>query len=526
MRWSSGESRPAQRRGVVVGEPQLRLGVLLVQREVAPQEVQAAPLPVELAGQLAGAVAARDALDDVVGDLERPLAGHQQPFDRGGPGESPVGQPGRPALTRLEGVLVEVAAHVVVQLVEAQRVAVPRADVEVRRRAGLRRVGQDRDDRGHHVVDRDDVDDGVARGGELRQLAASVGQDQRLRHLEALDPARVGALEGGLDDARAHDRDAVTGGGVRLDDPLAHRLGEGVAVGPAQAAGPFGAHPHELLLDPVAAGPARWRPRRSAALPSSAPSRPCVARSPARRRCGCGARSHDAGPGPRPARPRGRRGGRRAPRARARDGDRRRRPSRRAGSGLAPTGVTGLRHPVEEVTRAHDVGRKASSTGGSKLTSPAQCTTASRSPGSGGTSVRSPSTTRHPRRRAGPRRRRPPRRPRRRSASPTASRRGRCRRSSPWGAPGRSRARRAPRCSSRCSRASPTKPVTPVSRTCRPSSLPATDPDGACVMASSSRRAPRAPARSTVPTTGRLREGPGGMTSAGPRCLRPARWPR
>ncbi len=42
--------------------------------------------------------------------------------------------------------------------------------------------------------------------------------------------------------------------GVVLDDPLAERLGEGVAVGPAEAAGALGADPDQLVLDPLLAG--------------------------------------------------------------------------------------------------------------------------------------------------------------------------------------------------------------------------------------------------------------------------------
>ena len=95
-----------------------------------------------------------------------------------------------------------------------------------------------------------------ARGRELGELAAAVGQDQRLGHLEALDPADVRPLEGGLDDARPDDRGATLAAGVggpALDDPLAHRLGERVAVGPAEAAGPLGADPDQLVLDPLLA---------------------------------------------------------------------------------------------------------------------------------------------------------------------------------------------------------------------------------------------------------------------------------
>ena len=125
--------------------------------------------------------------------------------------------------------------------------------MEVRRRARLRRVGQHGDRGGHHVVDRHDVGHVVGGARELGQLAAAVGEDQRLGHLEALDPAHVGLLEGGLDDARPHDRDGAALPGVGLDDPLAERLGEGVAVGPAEAARPLGAEPDQLVLHPLLA---------------------------------------------------------------------------------------------------------------------------------------------------------------------------------------------------------------------------------------------------------------------------------
>jgi len=148
---------------------------------------------------------------------------------------------------------------------------------------------------------------------------------------------------------------------------------------------------------------------------------------------------------------------------------------------------------------------KASSTGGSKLTSPAQCTTASRSPGSGGTSARSPSTT--------------PSREASSASTPPASATVCAKtgfssslaiRAAPPVEP-LGRTRRLTRtsgtsCSSRCSSASPTKPVTPVSSRCRPASLPATDPDGACVMRPP-RRGLRTRTRSTVQTYGAAREG-------------------
>jgi HAMP domain-containing protein len=68
---------------------------------------------------------------------------------------------------------------------------------------------------------------------EVGQLAAAVGEDDRVGHLEALDPARVRVDERRLDDGGAHDRDPEVAAEVG-DDPLRERLGEGVDVRPAQ----------------------------------------------------------------------------------------------------------------------------------------------------------------------------------------------------------------------------------------------------------------------------------------------------
>ena len=210
--------RVEDRHRLLVGEAQLGGGVLHVEVQVATQELQPAPLLVQLAGQLAGAVAARRVPDRVVGPLPGLLAGRQQPLHGAGAREPPLGQPRRAAVAGGERVVVEEGAHRVVEDLERQRVAVAAREVEVADLAGLRRVRQDRHDPRDHVVDRDDVDDRVGGGRELRQLAAAVGQDQRLGHLEALDPADVRPLQGGLDDARPDD----AGASLARRGPSAH----------------------------------------------------------------------------------------------------------------------------------------------------------------------------------------------------------------------------------------------------------------------------------------------------------------
>ena len=53
--------------------------------------------------------------------------------------------------------------------------------------------GGDGDDRGDDEVDGDHVDRALGNPGELAQQAAGVGEDHRLGHPEAADPARAAA---------------------------------------------------------------------------------------------------------------------------------------------------------------------------------------------------------------------------------------------------------------------------------------------------------------------------------------------
>ncbi len=116
--------------------------------------------------------------------------------------------------------------------------------------------------------------DRVRAGRELRQLAAAVGQDHRVGHLEALDPARVRALEGGLDDAGPVHRWSAGLGRDLLDDALAEGLGERVDVGPAEAAGALAAGPTFCCRAPRCGAAPRRRRRPRGDRPGRAASRP------------------------------------------------------------------------------------------------------------------------------------------------------------------------------------------------------------------------------------------------------------
>ena len=135
------------------------------------------------------------------------------------------------------GCASKYSADPLVQLEEPQGVPSSRAHVVVVRLPGFRRVRGHRQDRVHHEVHGDDVDDPLGDPGELGDLPEPVGPDDRVGHLEPVDPPgeRVGV--GRFDDARPHDAQREVGlGGQLLDRALAHRLRERVDVGPTERA--------------------------------------------------------------------------------------------------------------------------------------------------------------------------------------------------------------------------------------------------------------------------------------------------
>ena len=154
---------------------------------------------------------------------------------------------GEPALDQLDQAAVaERVPHAGGHVVDARPLV-------LRLGSGQQRLGGHGDDGRHHQVDRDDVGDPLGHPGELPQQAPGVGDDDRLGHPEAADPARSGLGQGRLDD-RGPDDGHGHGVAVLGDQgPLAQGLGVGVGVGPSEGLGPGLARGHHLLLDPVLA---------------------------------------------------------------------------------------------------------------------------------------------------------------------------------------------------------------------------------------------------------------------------------
>ena len=152
-------------------------------------------------------------------------------------------------------MLGEVRADAGVQLLERQRVPGAGADVVVLRLAQLGLGRHHRADRADDVVDRDDLDHRV------RRLAGNSGSSPRpyarISGSAILKPSiQPGCGLWSADSMMAgRTIDVGSFAGELLHHTLAERLGEGVAVGPAEAAGALGAGLDQPLRDPFGTPP-------------------------------------------------------------------------------------------------------------------------------------------------------------------------------------------------------------------------------------------------------------------------------
>ena len=206
-------------------------------------------------------------------------------------------------------------------------------------------------------------------------------------------------MQRALDDRRPDHADGERAG-VLLEVALAERLGHRVAVGPAEASGPLASGPDELLAYPLLAQVLGLD--RHGRQPGAADvSRGLLVELGQRGgRAGLVLGALPDAQRRRPPRPSSHRMRVRPPRRRAPSAGRRRTRSRRGRSASAAArrrdGPPAARTARSTSRSPPRLVAKPSSIGGSKDTSPAQCTTRSRSPGRSGTDARSPSTTSMP----------------------------------------------------------------------------------------------------------------------------------
>ena len=237
----------------IVGVDDLDLDVRAVQVGVAPDEVQAASFPVNATDQFADAIRTGQPRDQTLGRVEQLLPGPELAFDLSSPGKPPLRDADLASASLGKRMPLEVRADVLIELHVGQGVPGTRGDVVVRGAAfRFRWVRRHRQHRVYHEVDGDQVDDAFRETGELGNGTAPVGQDDRLRHLEALDPPGVGMPEGALDDRWANDRqgEPVLCGQL-LRGALAERLRERVHVRPPQGLSPGSSVLHEAGVHPL-----------------------------------------------------------------------------------------------------------------------------------------------------------------------------------------------------------------------------------------------------------------------------------
>ena len=228
--------------------------------------VQPDPALVEVVRDARHVGAGGKPLDDPLGDVDRSFHRLGPPLDLVLRWERPFRRPDRLAVAVAQGMDLEVLPAEVDHGPQPERVPVAGGRVvdAVLARPGRRR--RHRQNRVDDEVGRDQVEHRVGQAGEVGQHPAGEGQDDRLRHSEALQPAGEGLGQGALDDRRPQDAERHLP--MQLDDrALCHRLGERVDVREAHSPGVDAAPLDEPVLDPLLAQPLdgarhRRRPRR------------------------------------------------------------------------------------------------------------------------------------------------------------------------------------------------------------------------------------------------------------------------
>ena len=143
------------------------------------------------------------------------------------------------------GMFLKVLVGVFEGLVEEDGIPVARRHVVHADPALPGRARHGRQGRIGHDVHRDDVHDHVLLAGEVRQATLAHRVDERVGHLESLDPSRFGLDQRAFHDGRPYDgRGQVPA--VLDDQLLAHGLRQGIAVVPP----PLLPAPHALFDEP------------------------------------------------------------------------------------------------------------------------------------------------------------------------------------------------------------------------------------------------------------------------------------
>ena len=245
--------RIVQRQQLADPEGRLALHVAAVEVHVAERPLHLGAFVGEVGGDARLLAAHRQGGQHLLAGLEGALGALQAVLHPLAAGIRPARRGDRLVALVVDGVLAEPGVRPVVQILEAEGVHLAGGHLHhlrlpVRRGA----VGGHGAHRRGHLVHGDDVEGALWGAGEVLQQAAGVGDDDRLGHPEAADPAGERLGQGRLDDRRPHDgeRDGAAGLG---EGRLGEGLGEPVGVGEAEGGRPRPAHVHQPGAHPALA---------------------------------------------------------------------------------------------------------------------------------------------------------------------------------------------------------------------------------------------------------------------------------
>ena len=226
--------RVPQREQSIEPVDRFALGVRAVELDVAEGAVDEFALLFEGGAELGLLAPYRQQRQQTLGPADARLGPPELLLHASSPGEAPLGDRDGLAAIVIDRVLGEPALHEIDQAPVAQRVDRARRHLHDIGALGRGRTARrDRADRGDDEIDGDDVDDAFGNTGELVEQPAPVGEDDRLGHAKAANPAGKRLGERRLDDRRSHDRHRHVA--ARVDErALADRLGERVRIGEAE----------------------------------------------------------------------------------------------------------------------------------------------------------------------------------------------------------------------------------------------------------------------------------------------------
>ena len=229
-----GRERIAEGTKLPIVEDDLGLYIGAIQLGKVAQRLEIAATGRDLRDLRAGAGRRWESFEQLFSPIIPALLAPQGTLHLAVPRETPGGNAHLAFAGVRHRVRGEELLHVLQHAMDRQRVARAGAHMHVLGDRGGARG--DRNDRIDHEVHRDHVEHAVGEPGELGKKSTAVGEDERIGHLEAVDPAGERMPQRALDNRGANHGQAMADIPPQLlGCALGECLGECVDIGPAEA---------------------------------------------------------------------------------------------------------------------------------------------------------------------------------------------------------------------------------------------------------------------------------------------------